>query len=195
MNLPSNKNSVKCSAENLPQVFIGVDPGITGAIAVYSPYSSNAQKLLVFDMPTRSGYVRRTRQRNGAKSRRKEVCVNALHDIFATFVTSHFMNVAVIEEVHSMPQDGPVQAFSFGKSYGLVYAMLIAHQIKTCTVRPAVWKSMMGLTSDKSASLAKAITFFPREAHLFGRMKDDGRAEAALLAYFGYRTYAGGFPF
>ena len=49
-------------------------------------------------------------------------------------------------------------------------------------VIPRVWKGYFGLSSDKEQSRLKAIALFPDCANLFSRKKDEGRAEAALIA-------------
>jgi len=59
-----------------------------------------------------------------------------------------------------------------------------------------VWKKSLGLSSDKSKSCQKAALLWPdRHRDFYGPRGGllDGRAEAALLAYVGYRTtgYAG----
>jgi hypothetical protein len=44
----------------------------------------------------------------------------------------------------------------------------------------------MGLNRDKAASIERAKSLFPKDVERFKASKD-GRAEAALLAYFGKR--------
>ena len=57
-------------------------------------------------------------------------------------------------------------------------------------VQPASWKKHFGLNRDKGLSRSLATQRFPEYAKLFARAKDDGRAEAALLALFGQETLA-----
>jgi crossover junction endodeoxyribonuclease RuvC len=52
-------------------------------------------------------------------------------------------------------------------------------------VTPAKWKKHFGLNRDKGVSRSKATERFPEYANLFSRVKDDGRAEAALIALYG----------
>jgi hypothetical protein len=167
--------------------YIGIDPGIKGAIAFYDAGSENY--LRVFDMPTTWGYERKASKSHGSKQRRSQVDAVAVADIFSNFTTPG--SLALIEEVHAMPNDGGVQAFAFGRSYGVVLGVLAAQGIVVKTVRPSVWKSLMNLSSDKSASIGKAVYQFPKYAHMFGRKMDDGRAEAAILAYFGHYQFGG----
>lgn len=53
--------------------------------------------------------------------------------------------IAYIEEVHSMPNNGKVQAFSFGKNYGFWIGILIAHGIEIRETLPAKWQSALKL--------------------------------------------------
>ena len=53
-------------------------------------------------------------------------------------------------------------------------------------VRPSAWKMAMGLRGKpKAASRGMATELFPDFADQFRRVKDDGRAEAALIARYG----------
>jgi hypothetical protein len=54
--------------------------------------------------------------------------------------------------------------------------------------RPAVWTKDMKVGSDKSLHRQRATERFPTHAASFARVKDDGRADAALLADWGLRT-------
>ncbi len=87
----------------------------------------------------------------------------------------------IIEDVHSMPHDGHVGAFSFGKGFGIILGLAAAHKIPTLFVQPAVWKSNYGLGRVKSDSILKAKMLFNFET------KKDGMAESLLIAHFGKR--------
>jgi hypothetical protein len=54
-------------------------------------------------------------------------------------------------------------------------------------VDPSAWKKTMHLSTDKNASRALASQYFPDAADQWSRVRDDGRAEAALIAYYGAR--------
>jgi hypothetical protein len=49
-------------------------------------------------------------------------------------------------------------------------------------VSPATWKRKAGVPSDKNGARVMASRYWPGAAEQFRRVKDDGRAEAALLA-------------
>ena len=56
---------------------------------------------------------------------------------------------------------------------------------------PQRWKKALSLGQGKDAARARASQLLPAHAHYWQRVKDDGRAEAALIAVYGQRTLAG----
>lgn len=93
--------------------------------------------------------------------------------------------LCVIEKVHSMPKQGVSSTFKFGYAAGQARGVVDALKIPVMWVRPQQWKKSLGLPSDKEASRAMAIQAWPEMRHVFARKKDDGRAEAALIARYG----------
>lgn len=53
------------------------------------------------------------------------------------------------------------------------------------SVPPKVWKSSLGLGSDKAQSRAKASEMFPSHAAMFDMVKNTGLAEATLIGVWG----------
>lgn len=156
-----------------PVFHIGIDVGLNGAIALMRPDGT----LSIVDMPTGEVKV-------GGKVKRR-----IIPELLATSIEGMVGNchvVAMVEKVSAMPGQGSVSMFQFGTSYGLVLGVLAALQIETHQVSPATWKKHFRLTASKDASRMKACSMFPAQAAaLFSRVKDDGRAEAALLAVYG----------
>jgi crossover junction endodeoxyribonuclease RuvC len=96
----------------------------------------------------------------------------------------------VVEAVHSMPRDGVRQAFSFGSSFGSVLALAQRFRAPWHLVPPHQWKRDLGLTSDKEESLIMAREIWPAAPLL--RKKDNGRAEALLIALWYKRKFIDG---
>ena len=90
----------------------------------------------------------------------------------------------VVESVHSMPGQGVTSSFNFGRSLGATEGVFAACGRPIVYVSPARWKRSLGLSADKTASRRRAIELWPDRTALFGRVKDNGRAEAALIAYW-----------
>ena len=83
-----------------------------------------------------------------------------------------------------MPKQGVASSFTFGRTLGVAETAAAALGAPVLYLPPATWKKAMGLTSDKEASRALATSLFPLDAAQWSRKKDDGRAEAALLAHY-----------
>lgn len=169
-----------------PDFVLGVDPGLGGALAVFdarTPHPDTPSAHAVYDMPT-------TRLQSGTS-----LDAVALAALIGEIAFNHPGIVAVVENVHSMPRQAG--AFSFGLYTGMVHGALAAHGIPITLVSPSKWKPAMGLSKDpvggdkastKSKARAVAAKLFPDIAHDFARVRDDGRAEALLLAVYASHT-------
>tara|TARA_R110000787_G_scaffold57358_2_gene131079 strand:+ start:252 stop:698 length:447 start_codon:yes stop_codon:yes gene_type:complete len=142
-------------------MIIGIDPGAKGAIGMLYPDGTG----YVEDMPMFGKEV------NGA----------ALTEIFEEFRPSH----VYFEQVNSFGM-GRTSAFTFGQGCGVVKGVLSALLIPYTMVTPQKWKKAYpGLDSDKDKSRMMATRIWPEISTRFKRKKDDGRAEALLIAKWG----------
>lgn len=156
---------------------IGVDPGASGAVAILDKLGKLVQ---VFDMPSvevvSGGKVKR---RVSPEMLASELRLYNVHD-----------TVAVVEQVNAMPGQGVTSMFAFGQAYGLVLGVLAGLCIPTTTVTPAVWKKSLKINASKDGARIMAAQMWPQQAGEFRRVKDDGRAEAALIAYYRKKLHA-----
>ena len=141
-------------------IILGIDPGITGALAFYDPSCSD--RVDAYDMPVAA----------------KAIDGRNLHALISRHVPSR----AVIEFVHAMPRQGVSSTFAFGRSFGTAIGVLEAMMLPVFYVSPQRWKRYYGLDSDGEKSRRSALDLFPQSAALFARKKDHHRAEAALIA-------------
>lgn len=96
------------------------------------------------------------------------------------------IDAVVIEQVGARPTQGTVSMFNFGRTLGFAHALACAADAPIHFVTPATWKGKFGLLkADKAASREKARTLLPLLEPELRRVKDDGVAEAALLALYG----------
>lgn len=144
---------------------MGLDPGASGAVAFY--YPDRPQLISAYDVPLID----------------KQINAAALYDL----IRKYSPELAVVEIVHSMPKQGVASSFQFGKSYGVALGVIGSLKIPSVHVSPTKWKKYFGLTADKEGSRGLAIWKWPDSEH-FRRKKDNGRAEAALLALYGAQT-------
>ena len=153
------------------KLYIGVDPGLTGAIAAID---HNGKLVTVKDLPTMP---------TGGKNTKVKLQIDpaALRDDLK-FIFSHGDNyTAAIERVTAMPGQGVAGVFSLGDTYGAVRSVFAVLSVSSAFPTPAVWKRAMGLNSDKERSRAMAVKLFPESARFLSRKKDHNRAEAILL--------------
>ena len=148
-------------AETGEHLVLGIDPGQKGALAWY--FANVPSRVAVEDMPVVAGQI------DGAALARR--------------IRMMEPSEAIIEQVASRPGQGVSSVFTFGKGYGTVIGVLQACGVPVHFVTPAKWKAHFGLSKDKDLSRAKAISLWP-SCEGFERKKDDGRAEAALLARY-----------
>jgi len=151
---------------------IGIDPGASGAVAIIK---TNGELVHVFDMPSVEVLV-------GGKAKRR-VSPEMLAAELRLYVDQGA--TAVIEQVGAMPGQGVSSMFAFGESFGLAKGVLAGLGIPCASVTPGKWKKALQLNAGKDASRAKAAALWPSQAGEFKRVKDDGKAEAALIARWG----------
>ena len=142
-------------------ILLGIDPGAKGAIAAVSPLG---RLEFVEDMPD---------PLTGA----------TLRHLLDSYLP-HWPEKVAVEDVHAMPRQGLSSTFKFGLGHGIVLGALGYAHIPYELVAPSKWKRAMGITADKDTARVRACELWPASAALFARKKDDGRAEAALLAYW-----------
>ncbi len=145
---------------------LGIDPGLSGALALLD---SDGTPELVADLPVIRDH------------KLAWIDGSALQSTLLEALSGRPCR-AFVERVSSSPQQGVASAFTFGVGFGSILATLQTLRLPLELITPAQWKTALGLSSDKRASLDKARLLFPSaELHL---AKHDGRAEALLLAHF-----------
>lgn len=88
----------------------------------------------------------------------------------------------VLEHIHTMPTDGRVGAFTFGRTYGIIEATVDVCGMDVFRVSPTKWKRDLELiNANKTQSRELASKYFPKQAVLFKRIKDHNRADATLI--------------
>lgn len=147
----------------------GIDPGASGAIAFY-----DVEELIIYDMPVYE--IKR------GKMNRKHIDFRELCKIISTQNPTH----AFIERVSARFGESVSASFSFGWSCGALEHAMIACNIPFTYITPQSWKKTMGCPADKDASRQRASQLLPQFAHNWSRKKDDGRAESALIALYGF---------
>ena len=166
---------------------IGVDPGLTGALALLNHNGLQA----VHDIPTMI-------KGNGEGAVKNQVDPGALDDLLRAWIEGKDKNEVMV----MIESQGPVRlpgnkilggasAFSLAYTAGVIEGVVTALRLPRELVTPSVWKKALGLTAkgpDKKA-LARAMAqrYYPEaDFHL---IKSHNRAEAVLIARYGHQKY------
>lgn len=142
---------------------LGIDPGKTGALAVLEREDYCGWRVTAHDMPG---------------------SVAELQDLLPTLAPVAF---AVVEKPFYPPGIGLRSVAVTAERYGALLASLFAAGIPAREVRPVDWKRSLNVPRDKAGARQQASMLFPLDADQWTRRKDDGRAEAALIAWFGMK--------
>lgn len=179
---------------NQPVAWLGVDPGVNGAIALFHPELELSRS---WDLPTLKVPAPGNKRTKGGQLRYRTILDEAkILDVLARIkaAAGNAPLAGVIEAVAPMrhkdkfgkaQSEGPLGAFNFGASWGLIRG-LVRPFCPYYLAYPVAWRpKMVGQGTAKSSSIALASELFP---HLeFPRKKDEHRAEALLLAVYGSR--------
>lgn len=152
-----------------------MDPGAGGALALLD----HGGLSVVTDMPV-------LRVKRG-KSDKAEVDGYSL----ANVIKALRPDVAFVELVGGVTGQSASASFNFGRATGAVEYSLKALGVRVELVAPVTWKRALKVNGGKDGSRAMAMRFWPSRAELFERVKDDGRAEASLIAEWGRRQLGG----
>lgn len=152
------------------KVYIGVDPGKKGAYA-FIVDGDHGQKIM-------------------ARAWDDDKFVSDIKDVKERAARNNGNVFAIVESVHSLPNEGVKSAFSFGKSCGFIEGVLRANKISYQLVIPQKWKKEYSLSHDKKQSIEVCKKLFPNvslKATERCRTDSDGIAEAILIAEFARR--------
>lgn len=159
------------------KITLGFDPGLGGAFAVVT----GKTLVCVSDMPTAKVKV--------GKKQRRRLLESSLVENIRIALQNPFLPegevTAYVEEVHAMPKQGVSSCFSFGQTYGTILGVLAALGIPTKLVTPQAWQKALRVPKGKQGARIVAAREFPFNSKEFARNKDDGRADAALIALYG----------
>jgi crossover junction endodeoxyribonuclease RuvC len=154
-------------------IYIGIDPGKTGGIAIISDVQNN--HISAIEMPINA---------------KKEIDVLSIYSYLLLYMGSNCF--CCIEKSTAMPKQGVVSMFKYGTTYGKLIAIIEILEISYEEIVPQKWKKEFSLNSDKRRSIITAQKLFPSMKGQFtterGRIKD-GAAEALLLAEYARRKY------
>jgi crossover junction endodeoxyribonuclease RuvC len=145
--------------------YLGIDPGLSGALAIVA--TVNGLPLLVdaIDMPSTG---------TGAKARVDVIAA-------AKWIGKHAPSAAYVERAQAFPGQGASSGFSYGRAVGALEAVVALCAIPMILVEASVWKRQLRLPGkDKEAARQRALQLFPSQ-HV--AQLEDLRSARALVDF------------
>ena len=155
-------------------IYVGIDPGVTGAVAVFYPSSPPR----VFDLPTVE-----------VKQRRRidlQCGSLGLPGWLCREIGAYEGLLVGLEEIRAIPTFGSHSSFALGQVFGQLEATLSAAGLPYELVPPKVWQAGLfrGKAKDPGSILLAARQKWPGLAEQLKRKKDHNRADALWIAEY-----------
>ena len=172
---------------------LSLDPGLTGGLAFFDIYINSQSNVTSVSlagstrMPTCQSFRYKTK-----KNARKLDVVK-----IATIINHFDPNYAFIELVSAMPStnkqgktvQGSASTFNFGYGTGMLEACVDMATIPCDYIQASAWKKYHGLIkTEKKAAVHLAHKYWP-EFDFTKTTADSGRADAALIGFYGIQRY------
>ena len=162
-------------------ISLGIDPGLTGGIALVEQEGDRRRVLLAVDIPT-----------FGEDAKRRVNVLAVLRRLQSFKITAGF-----IERAQAMPDQGASSGFIYGRATGALEACILGLGVPMRVIESSAWKKEHGLIrpkdidSDawkkvvKEKSRQRALFLHPECRDMMPLKQDHGRAEAVLIADHG----------
>lgn len=154
-------------------LYIGIDVGVTGAIAALS---EDGSYMFLEDLPIT--VYSKFKWTDGQR------LLAMLHDMRSGQTARAF-----VEYVAPMPTLGVVASAAMGRTFGSAVAVVQMAGLSLELVSPQKWKKALNVSSDKKSTLGLARSRWPLAD--LSLEKHHNRAEALLIAEYGRRFNQG----
>lgn len=152
-------------------IYLGIDPGVAGALAVI-----DGDNIRLFDVPTRKA------------TKGTEYNAGEMADLIHGEASPD--SFVMLETVSIRPGESGTSALKIGKGAGLWEGVIAGARVPYEMVPAATWKREFRLLGcDKKASRARAQELFPQIRAELGKKRPDF-SEALLLAEYARRRQA-----
>ena len=143
---------------------LGADPGMTGALSLIDQHGN---LITTADITSTDGRVN----------------VGELRDNIAAMMDIYGVDMAVVENVASMPKQGVSTTFKFGRAAGHLEGMLSGLQIPIALIPPSQWKAKLHMAGkDKDYPRVWCQRRWPTVTDFKAKGTGQARADAACIA-------------
>jgi crossover junction endodeoxyribonuclease RuvC len=154
---------------------LAIDPGLSGAYALLT-----AATTVIADLPT-------CQAQHGQRGKvRAELDLHGLRHR----LSAHRIDHCFLERVAARPGQGTVSMFRFGEAAGGIYGLLVGVGLPVTFIAPRDWQKFHGIGPSPDAARQRAVQLYPAMADRLTRPRDANRADALLIANFGWHVMA-----
>ena len=165
--------------------FIGIDPGLSGGIAIITE-GKRINRIELVVMPIII---------SGKKKTLNNLMLATKFSSLAVICRDCY---AILEQQQPMPKQGVTSMFSIGYGFGALKQCLVDFNIPHEVVRAQVWQKEFGISGRKGNTKAQALqicqSLFP-DTNLLATERSkkphEGIVDAFLIAEYGRRRYGG----
>lgn len=161
-------------ADGINRRFIGIDPGLSGAIAYIDTVGWRTKSLDAFEVPTIIYNKRRVIDHMALCVLMDDLCGEPDFPVWA----------AAVEMVNAMPKQGVTSSFRFGMAFGALTQAISDKGVTTTVVPPTKWKRQFDLIGVDKGAVREASRDYFNNPDLWPMVKDHNKAEAAFLAAY-----------
>jgi crossover junction endodeoxyribonuclease RuvC len=169
---------------------LGIDPGKNGAMFLLDTETMTPIRACAMPIIKPKVITTLKRDEKGKRIKKQPKTLPDWDGICRVFFDDYAgADLVYIERVSGGQSFGRAQSgsFNFGETYGFACGLVLAARLPLHRVSAGSWKGALGLGNkdDKAASRTLAEKFLPHPDIRYDRVKDDGVAEAGLIAYYG----------
>ena len=162
-------------------MILAIDPGWSStAPGAWALYDGATGELLIKDLPTYPTIVNGRERDRIDEHRTLQLVKDA---------KSWGARLMLTEQVGGMPNQSGAAGFVFGYGVGVLTAAAFAVDLPVERVPPVTWKTALRVPREKGKARQRASEILPAYADQWPLQKHHGRAEAALIAVYGWQVY------
>lgn len=151
---------------------MGIDPGLTGALAVV-----DSKEAEYFQLKPKK------------INKKDHFDTEKFIEIYNYFLDKYSIDIILIEQVHTMPNQGVVSSGKFMKTVGIIEGVVSYSGLPYTLVSPRKWKpyTMKNYDkTDKTESIRFAQKYYPQLEFKYKYLHN--AADAILIAHYGILT-------
>ena len=171
---------------------VGIDPGLDGALAVWDATERRVVVMIgmpVYELAKGKGTKRELAMDRLASAVESEITALGIEPR-AAFLER--VNAGVFGSGKEGQSMGVTSSFNFGEGYGALKMLIVLNKWPMELVPAAKWKRSLAVPAAKDDAVRRASALMPQDVGLwiprrgvFNSKQASGRAEAAMIAYYG----------